>query len=276
MPAALATLRARATESTTARRSSCSRAARARSAPPRVPARAHARQGYPVLVTVEENCKYVFQWSTILACAPPPVNKNQTACALINPFLYQYFDMSPLIRVHSNWQGIDNNETYTYLYLFNLCGPLVNTFNIHGPCIGAGACQLLRFNNGTNVSVSLGQPAAPVYDWGNLVVTYTGVGSAALPVACISTWRAGQPVPGRPGQHQHHRLLPVRPGNWPGCCARLTCSLLTAHRATPYLRASTRSVRTSSPGPAASPALCPSRRPQHARLSTRSRSRYLT
>ena len=135
----------------------------------------HTMQGVPALISVEENCKYVFEWPTLLACTPPTASTNLTSCSLVNQYLFNYYDFTPLVKINSNWIGIDDNETFTYTYLFNMCGPLVNTYNIHGACVGAGACQLLRFANGTNVTVSLGQPASPTFDWGDLSVIYTGV-----------------------------------------------------------------------------------------------------
>ena len=124
-------------------------------------------------MTQEENCRFVFQWGTNLAC--PPVPAVQTVCSVIDPDSGYVYDLTPLIKVNSNWLALDDNETYYYTYKINICEPLVATTFIGGACVGASACQSLRNPMGSNNFQSLGIASAPQLDNGNLVVVMTGV-----------------------------------------------------------------------------------------------------
>jgi hypothetical protein len=121
-----------------------------------------------------ENCRYLFQWATNLACPPTPV-APQTNCVVNDPVTGALYDLTPLIKDNSNWIAVDDSEAFFFSYSFNLCRPLVQTPLTQGACAAGNVagCQAVR--NPSTAFVSLGVVSSPYLYNGNVAISLPNV-----------------------------------------------------------------------------------------------------
>ena len=128
----------------------------------------------PIFMSAEENCNYIFQWSTVYACPLP--GPAQAPCTAIDPATGDVYDLTPLIRNNSNWVAVDDSQANYYEYYINLCTALNPSPLLVGDCSSnsTAACQTLRATN-QPVGKSLGTFSQPYVVDGTLIASFSDV-----------------------------------------------------------------------------------------------------
>ena len=89
-----------------------------------------AGAGSPKMVNNDGGCSFYYQWHTAYACP----DQNSIECYVLGPNQESY-DLSPLTRTSGeSWSAeIDNDASYQYNYLVNVCSeltsPVTNLYN---------------------------------------------------------------------------------------------------------------------------------------------------
>jgi hypothetical protein len=99
-----------------------------------------AGAGSPKMVNNDGGCSFYYQWHTAYACP----DQNSIECYVLGPNQESY-DLSPLTRTSGeSWSAeIDNDASYQYNYLVNVCSELTSpVMYTDSDCRGAAACQV--------------------------------------------------------------------------------------------------------------------------------------
>ncbi|KNC73869.1 hypothetical protein SARC_13572, partial [Sphaeroforma arctica JP610] len=72
--------------------------------------------GFPVALNSPDECTYLFEWRTPLACSSAT---KETMCNVVVENAYEdvEYDLSPLTRADDDWQAIVSGQTETWTYV---------------------------------------------------------------------------------------------------------------------------------------------------------------